>query len=89
MNFNTVALAIGLVLQLATLLFFAGKFANRIDDLERRQTNSEEDMRRWKEEIAKLTAIETKLDILNNELLRVRNRFDSFAQGILQQEIKR
>jgi hypothetical protein len=69
-------LGIGLVIQLATLLFFAGKFANRIDALERRMTDSETDIKHWQEETVRLSAIDAKLEILTAEMSRVRDRLD-------------
>lgn len=75
-NVNTFILSIGLVLQLATLLFFAGKFANRIDSLERRMTDSETDIKRYSDEIARLNSIDAKLEVLTGEMIRVRDRID-------------
>lgn len=81
MTLNTFILLGGLILQLATLLFFAGKFANRIDDLERRMTDSETDIKRWQEEMSKLNAIDAKLEMINSELTRVRDRCDRILTG--------
>lgn len=80
MNFNIFVFGIGLAIQLAGLIFFAGKLTNRIDSLEKRVTDSETDIKRWQEEVSKLTAIDTKLQILTTEVLRIRDSLDQVSR---------